>query len=754
MADPDPSPTPPLVSLIRSSREDHHPLRKRIVMNPPPSFIQYAAYLQPSGPQMNGEKMMISSNGQAVLLAPNANTNANVDANPNAVGTSQSSPAIGASTQQQQQNPAQDSSQTQSQNTPHTVDQGIPPQQVQAPTQPQSNDDTSGSDGQVVLKGDKVVLVAPTDSLISTPSFTASDIIASASATSTATASASSITSASAITSAATVTSIDTPSTAAPVPVTSISPSSTISTTGSFPGSSSTTSSTSPTSASHSPTSSSTSTSTPAAQVNQGHKPPSAGIIFLIILLSLAIFVALVSLFRYLVKSWRMSIPCSCLRRRRDEDDDDGLSDLVRGFDTPRTLGGGGYNPYLHATSYPTNGDYQHQHQQHENGSGDEISELERRSSLFTREKPNGTSPFLHSQSASPNSGRDSTHHNGYNEEPGYPSNMNMNMNIALPQPPQAAYRAASAGASLPHHLFGETGPLEVRNALPGEVDRDHEHDHNDDAEQGQTGIDGLVGLGLGQGSPRFLGVDGTGLPVPWSTPLPPRPSSIDSFDNHHHSQPHQAHPNPFGSSSTLAPGTGPPLGFVSPSLSHDEILPQRSATWANNLRNTLYNAISAARAPSALGNNTQSFVEEDKFTTTVGNIYRGGSNRRKAIPTFDLEKGNHPPNGLVVVDEKDDSQSTLGVGMGMGRQGSVSSDGSTMTLTIPHTRMRKGAGERFKGYYTRSKSSTNVSMTEGVSSENGEVSEAEEVEDMRPPTRLAGGARAAGARTGSFVIV
>ncbi|OCF76046.1 hypothetical protein I204_03343 [Kwoniella mangroviensis CBS 8886] len=641
-------------------------LRKRIVMNPPPSFIQYLASIaSPAPPPQSNGPMMINSNGQAVLLSPNPNSGSK-----------------GA------QNALQ----------PPTVD-----------VDNSDNDPSAGGsvkgDGQVVLKGDKVVLVAPTE----TPSPTITPTL-----TPTVFELVSSVVDSTAMASSA-ISSIG-PATPTPVSISTTDPMTSTSTAITVTSTPATTSngisttstsisstSTSSTSASQSSTSTSTAKSSPASD----HHPPSAGIIFLIILLALAIFIALASLLRYMVKSRRLP----CLGRSRNDDDDDGLSDLVRGFDTPRTLGGGGYNPYLHASTYPHLSDVD---------DNQEKSELERRSSLFAHQSTtsaNGRSPFLHTQSQS-------------NSPIGYNGNMDMDI-PDLPIPPPIAHGMGTS--TLPHHLLGETGPLEVRNAVPGEMD-EHEHEQElaqDEREvEGIDGLVGLVGLGLGQGSPRFLGVNGNGLPVPWSTPLPPRPSSIDSFDNHQLDR--NLHPNPFGSSSTLSAAQAPPLGFPSPSLSHDSLsLPQRSATWASNLRNTLYNAISAARVPT-VGSTAVGYPgmgDEDKFTRTVsvGNIYRNASSRRKAIPSFDLEKG------LEVVDEKDDIDDRM------------KSDDSSSTLSIP--RRPAGAGERFKGYYSRSKSST-TTTTFSVDGDG------EEVEEMRPPTRMAGGARAAGARTGSFVIV
>ncbi|OCF39055.1 hypothetical protein I317_07161 [Kwoniella heveanensis CBS 569] len=769
-------------------------MSKRLVMNPPASFLEYAASLQPDIPIPAGP-LVISQSGQAVMLSPNANADAKGGIRP------------------QVNQIALDSAVNET---------------------PEADTKAAPAVGEVVLDGSSLMLMPdPTTAFLaataamtgSTPTSTATPAITSASAVST---------------SIATQATSLSPST--PVP-TSMTFSSTASSSGFFSSSVASQSRvTSTTSTSSAPSSSSS--SSPSAGPG-AHKPPSAGLIFLIILLALVIFIAFASLLRYVLKlrsSGRTTRNLCCFGRRAGGDNDDDLSDIVR-FE-----GGRAYDPFSDGKEFNhhtmTEQDIGNIFERR--GMGGEDGGLERRASLFARE---GRSPFLHSGTSDHPSPELPYHEAGAGlggSETGLASYMNPSP-LVLPIPPaqaftRAKFRAAAArgaglGAassmspynsagvgreesiapSLPGHLYGQTGPLEVRNALPGEVEPDEEYeDHHaqqegqryetegrekvNDGDDGETrGVDGLVGLGLGGGSPRFLGVDGTGLSVPWSVSLPHRPSSIDSFDAH------QLHPNPFGSSSTLtaavlsntvhqnrAAGLGglnaPPM-FSSPVPSHDtEVddlsLPQRSATWASNLRNTLYNAINAAsvtataRVPNTFGSGAGSGPrignegDEDRFTRTVGAVVRASS-RRKAIPSFaaigDLEKG------LQVVEEKDDPftasydekclippvTGTTGSAKMLSRieSGSSSSSGSSSCSTLMVLPRRKGAtaSERYKQYYARRKSVAGLSpvaMAETPSDTTGAGAESEvEVEMARPPA-LGAGSRAKGARTGSFVIV
>ncbi|WVR07410.1 hypothetical protein IAU60_004451 [Kwoniella sp. DSM 27419] len=676
-------------------------IAKRIVMNPPASFVQYAASLQPAIPVMAGP-LAISQGGQAVMLPPG-----NVPAS--------NSPQPQAQAQGQTQ--AQDQAQATTDGTGTRPDSGSG-----------SGDEgvnlANGTGGEVVLSGSSLVLM---------PTATAPDPSAAT------TASISTITSLSAVTSTPTAQpttilsdTITAQSTGAPTADASSSNAPTASFTSQVD--STITSATSATSASATALSSGRSTSVVSSSITAtastsssatagSHKPPSAGIIFLIILLALAVFIAIGSALRYMLNS--RSLPCC--GGGRDDDDDPDLRFDDDGYKV--------YDPYSDGTEYK------------------EDAGLSRRASLFAR---GGRSPFLHSGTATsptlPFGGHTSVFADG--DAPG-PNPYLDPEPIALPAPvfqrnnPFGGSREESI-APLPSHLYGETGPLEVRNALPGEIHRQasvagregpDEHDEADRprsngySQRESSGVDGLVGLGPDSSSPRFLGLDGNGLAVPWS--LPHRPSSIDSFD--------AAHPNPFGSTSTMSNSnslsipTAPPM-FTSPTPS-DDLLPMRSATWASNLRNTLYNAISAARAP------TNPLEVEDRFTRTVGAVVRASS-RRKGLPSFDPEKGLE-----IVREAHDDDSAKIAVKLPLPPQAALtllsrveSSSSGSSTLIRPR---KNGAGERYKRYYARPKS---TSVSAPMSEEASEMSEGD-AESIRPPTALAGGARAKGVRTGSFVF-
>ncbi|WVF72672.1 hypothetical protein IAT40_007490 [Kwoniella sp. CBS 6097] len=786
-------------------------MAKRLVMNPPASFLEYAASLQPDIPIPAGP-LVIAQPGQAVMLAPQTNSDSKSNGNSGSKGMMSPPAPIG---------PAESATIQEIQEAGTASEEKVAPPA-----------------GEVVLDGSSLMLMpdATTAFLAATAAATATPTITSESAISTSQAIPSSAPSASATISASAISS-------GSMIITSSSTSTSTGT--SSPSSTSTSSQTTPTLPA-----SSTPSSSAGTRSGSSHKPPSAGIIFLIILLALALFIAIASALRYFLKTRASGSGCFGRRRgRRGRDDDDDLSDIVR-FE-----GGRAYDPFSDGK------EFNHHTMTEEDippmGMGDrsrgtEDEGLERRASLFARE---GRSPFLHSGTSDHPSPELPFHSAGDDGmATGHASYINPSP-LVLPVPPAQAFTrakfraAASRGlasdlnpyigagtefgmgaereesiAPLPGHLYGQTGPLEVRNALPGEVEPDEDHDqHHDERYRGDggvrgkcdvagheneeaeaRGVEGLVGLGLGGGSPRFLGVDGSGLSVPWSVSLPHRPSSIDSFDARH-----THHPNPFGSSSTLtadhprvnphqssaAGGLHAPPMFNSPVPSHDTdlddhdlSLPQRSATWASNLRNTLYNAINAAsstatataaataRAPTS----TTGLGDGDRFTRTVGAVARASS-RRKAIPSFagpgfdDLEKG------LQVVEEKDDPftasqcvnekclippvpttipRNVSSKMLSRIESGDSSSSSSASTLMVLPRRKGATASERYKQYYARPKGAIGggsglspVPMTD-MPSEAG-ASEAEvEVEDevVRPPVLGAGG-RAKGARTGSFVI-
>jgi hypothetical protein len=99
---------------------------------------------------------------------------------------------------------------------------------------------------------------------------------------------------------------------------------------------------------------------------------------------------------------------------------------------------------------------------------------LQRRSSLFANGK--GNSPFLHS-----------------GESFDYPQQAMMEV------PGERGLRGApSIAVPTPAHLYGMTGPLEVRNAFPGEI-----------GVEGDVEEYGTPHQVLASSSPRFLGLDG-----------------------------------------------------------------------------------------------------------------------------------------------------------------------------------------------------------------------------------------------------
>ncbi|WWD18961.1 hypothetical protein CI109_103418 [Kwoniella shandongensis] len=738
-------------------------LRKRIVMNPPQSYVDFATTFQTESeaPQPLNGPLMIGDQGQAVMVAP-----APV-------------PASAAG-------------------------------QNQVQTMPEEGEEEVGDGGQVVLKGSVIQVVpssptptssATSDSMVTptpTPAPVATSNAGSDSATSSIEPTATSTLSPSSESGTSDIGSMPT-STASPLnptnPITTdiattTAPNSITST--SRPLGPTTTTST-PASTSTLPAGSPSSTS--AAAIGT-HHPPSAALIFLAIILSLVLFGALITLFRYLLRSRRIRLPVCLGGRRRgryDDDDDDGLSDFVAGlgesplhhhhhlyqdekydYGTGGVGGGGGYDYSSHAangmgmgigptyddwtTSTTTTMQPSHSHSHsHNHGLGlglgidTDHNGIQSRSNNFASAATtkNGQSPFLHSGTAT------------------------------IPSPPPQAYlgetapRSFSQGGIAPMasgHSFGETGKLQVVNGLPDEIvsdSYDHEYEHEPEHERGGgvltrgvSGVDGLKDIGLDGGSPRFLGVDGNGLPLPWN--LPPRPDEMESRC-----------PTPNSKAYHLSVG-GPAPSFPSPLPSpSDDPFPQRSATWASNLRSTLYAAISAARVPTtgSLTNSTNPNGSgmEDRFTRTVG-VVSGLSMKRGKLPIFDEEASTGPntENGRgfpIVIEEKDDldhqvlsfptanTKDAIGVvptdGIGSVLLTRMESDDSTSTLTLP--RKFGGAGgnasERYKRYYARSKSSGSSTTT----SEGGE-SEAETVGERRP-SALAGGERVKGARMGSFVM-
>ena len=169
-----------------------------------------------------------------------------------------------------------------------------------------------------------------------------------------------------------------------------------------------------------------------------------------ILLLSILIVIALIAT----TVSWlirRSLLPCC----GHHETDDDGLADLVQSFHTPSR------SSTLRRASADPN---------------DPEQALRRRSSLFASDPfatDPGKSPFLHSGT-------------GMGEVPW-------------------GGTAPSIAVPTPAHLFGETGPLEVRNAVPGEMGLEREHERGN--EEHGTPRESVAGS-----TPRFLSVDGESL--------------------------------------------------------------------------------------------------------------------------------------------------------------------------------------------------------------------------------------------------
>ena len=194
-------------------------------------------------------------------------------------------------------------------------------------------------------------------------------------------------------------------------------------------------------------TASSTVTATAANAPN--HFTHSALFIFLLLLSILIVIALIATTVSWLIR--RSLLPCC----GHHETDDDGLADLVQSFHTPSR------SSTLRRASADPN---------------DPEQALRRRSSLFASDPfatDPGKSPFLHSGT-------------GMGEVPW-------------------GGTAPSIAVPTPAHLFGETGPLEVRNAVPGEMGLEREHERGN--EEHGTPRESVAGS-----TPRFLSVDGESL--------------------------------------------------------------------------------------------------------------------------------------------------------------------------------------------------------------------------------------------------
>lgn len=187
----------------------------------------------------------------------------------------------------------------------------------------------------------------------------------------------------------------------------------------------------------------------------------SAPFIFLVVLGSLVLIAVLATSL-----SWVFRRPCFPCWDSHPDDDEDGLSDLVASFHS--------HTPSRSSTIRRNAYD------------DDPESDLHRRASAFATDPTQ--SPFLHSYSMGPN------------------------MSGLWGLPPTAMAGTMGSGNAAPSiqvpapaHLYGGGGPLEIRNAVPGEMDHAGLAPVARSERLQQPG-EMLAG---GSASPRFLGLDG-----------------------------------------------------------------------------------------------------------------------------------------------------------------------------------------------------------------------------------------------------
>jgi hypothetical protein len=246
-------------------------------------------------------------------------------------------------------------------------------------------------------------------------------------------------------------------------------------------------------------------------------------------------------------------------------------------------------------------------------------------------------------------------------------------------------------------HLYGGAGPLEIKNAVEGDI-------------PGET--ESHAGIG-----PRHLGVQGrsfrswsrinadiveNGLEVPWRPSMPMRaytgseasygeaqiPGFGDGNDNGHARGP-------------LTPGEygGPP--FPSPPDTINE-QPTRASTWASNLRSTLFAAISTS--PTA-GGNTNS-EPEDRYTRQVLPLHLNRNSTVKSTRST-TDAPNRPGFGRnypLVINEKDEQEMDAADGAigsrfmmnrdsGSGDSGGGASAGTRMSIADRYKSWSRGGG-------------------------------------------------------------
>ncbi|ORY35428.1 hypothetical protein BCR39DRAFT_585063 [Naematelia encephala] len=439
-------------------------------------------------------------------------------------------------------------------------------------------------------------------------------------------------------------------------------------------------------------TSSATTTSTSTAGTGMHHFLHSTPFYLLLILGALLLLAILATIFSWMVRH-------SCFPCCRPEVDDEGLNDLVQSFHPPSR------SSTIRRMSLSEK-------------TFDETA-LGRRSSLFATE---GKSPFLHSGTSELGEG-----------------------DFGLPM--MAGLSGFGGGGSIkvptPAHLYGETGPLEVRNAMPGEVE-------GEDEERGPM-----------HGTPRFLGVDGTGLDVPWSRQSSGIGLGIRSdHDNVHLTDPYLSPPDardylgpPFPSPPETVDehSHSNPIATTTSTATSSPDSPQRAGTWASNLRSTLFAAISAARAPARAAHNDD---DEDKFTRTVLPLHRASTRRAAAAFPIVVEDSSEQHgsggkgDGYESYRMPESDVEVIGSVFLAPSLSTTSSSSSLSSITRPtHAKskrlpLRGSAGERYKRYYTRSQQSV-ASTVDEESCAGWSDSEM-----GYGPSRLAGGERARGVKS------
>ncbi|RXK40208.1 hypothetical protein M231_02482 [Tremella mesenterica] len=312
-----------------------------------------------------------------------------------------------------------------------------------------------------------------------------------------------------------------------------------------------------------SPTSSNTNTNTiPPSSSSTSGFTHSVGFIMLMVLLGLILIGALATLFSFLGR------PC-----RSEPDHEDGLSDIVNSF-----------------THSPSRTSSIRSMRSNRSTFDNPASSLQRRASAFA--SVTGQSPFLHSGTA----------FEGYDEE----------------------HEEESMGVEQLGHEMDGMGKLEVRNGIPEEMGGQYRQS----GEFKRSGEFGTPRESVPGSTPRFMGLEDGGLDTPWGKPLEPT-------HNPYLAALHNPNPDP---DPVQPPFSSPPASITD----H----PTRASTWASNLRQTLFSAITGR--PSE--------PQEDRYTRTVLPLHRHSTRRRDISAPSRYVEHEKRDGGFEVIDEKDES--------------------------------------------------------------------------------------------------